>query len=77
MPIKGLTCAIIAIRNDIIVNGSPHKNGKYVGSIISNGKALFNTEPIYDTMELAIEAMTSVVERIRQASQERRDASFV
>lgn len=77
MPISNLTAAIIAARDDIVVNaGGPSQNGKYTGWITlgpeDRYRPLLNSEAIYNGLEEAKQAMQKLVDDIRAASENRR-----
>lgn len=73
MSINRLTAYIIATREDIVMSyGGPSKeNGKYVGWITlgeeDHYRSLLNTLAIYDTAEVAENAMKDLVKEIKIA----------
>ncbi len=62
MGLSTITAMTIASRGDLIYShAGPAKNGKYAGWItMPNGRPLLNTEPVFDTPELAEKHMTDL-----------------
>lgn len=78
MPLSNLTAAIIAAREDIVVDaGGPDASGKYTGWITlgveDRYRPLVNSEPIYDSKEAAKAAMQKIVDKIREDSKKRHE----
>jgi hypothetical protein len=69
MPISNLTALIIKTDDIVVTSGGPAANGKYVGwitrDLMDRYRPLVNSDPIYDTPELAKEAMQRFVDKIR------------
>ncbi len=62
MGLSTITAMVIANRDDLDYSyAGPAKNGKYTGWItMPNSSPLLNTEPVFDTPELAVQYMTDL-----------------